>query len=70
MALLSFISSSAETVAADSISAATGAAEGATAELSVWELCLQGGWIMIPLVVLSIVCIYIFIERFMVIKKS
>lgn len=70
MALLSFISSSAETVAADSISAATGAAEGATAELSVWELCLQGGWIMIPLVVLSIVCIYIFIERFMVIKKA
>ena len=70
MALLSFIASSAETVAADSISAATGAAEGATAELSVWELCLQGGWIMIPLVVLSIVCIYIFIERFMVIKKA
>ena len=70
MALLSFIASSAETVATDSISAATGAAEGATAELSVWELCLQGGWIMIPLVVLSIVCIYIFIERFMVIKKA
>ena len=70
MALLSFISSSAETVATDSISAATGAADGATAELSVWELCLQGGWIMIPLVVLSIVCIYIFIERFMVIKKA
>ncbi len=70
MALLSFIASSAETVATDSISAAAGAAEGATVELSVWELCLQGGWIMIPLVVLSIVCIYIFIERFMVIKKA
>ena len=70
MALLSFIASSAETVATDSISAAAGAAEGATAELSVWELCLQGGGIMIPLVVLSIVCIYIFIERFMVIKKA
>ena len=70
MALLSFIASSAETVATDSISAAAGAAEGATAELSVWELCLQGGWIMIALVVLSIVCIYIFIERFMVIKKA
>ena len=70
MALLSFIASSAETVATDSISAAAGATEGATSELSVWELCLQGGWIMIPLVVLSIVCIYIFIERFMVIKKA
>ena len=70
MALLSFIASSAETVATDSISAAAGVTEGATSELSVWELCLQGGWIMIPLVVLSIVCIYIFIERFMVIKKA
>lgn len=70
MALLSFIASSTETVVADSISVTFGAAEGTTAELSVWELCLQGGWIMIPLVALSIVCIYIFIERFLVIKKA
>ncbi|MBR6640513.1 MAG: MotA/TolQ/ExbB proton channel family protein [Muribaculaceae bacterium] len=70
MALLSFITTSAETVATDSISATAGVAESVTAELSIWELCLQGGWIMIPLVVLSIVCIYIFIERFMVIKKA
>ena len=29
-------------------------------ELSVWELCLKGGFIMIPLALLSITCIYIF----------
>ena len=69
MALLSFIASS-TTVAVDSISSAAGIANGATAELSIWELCLEGGFIMIPLVLLSIVCIYIFIERFLVIKKA
>ena len=69
MALLSFIASS-TTVAVDSISSAAGIANGATTELSVWELCLEGGFIMIPLVLLSIVCIYIFIERFLVIKKA
>lgn len=70
MALLSFISSLAETAVSDSISATAGAVEGATAELSVWELCLEGGFIMLPLALLSVVCIYIFIERFMVIKKA
>ncbi len=69
MALLSFIALS-TTVAVDSISSTAGIANGATTELSVWELCLEGGFIMIPLVLLSIVCIYIFIERFLVIKKA
>ena len=30
-------------------------------ELSVWELCTQGGILMIPLLILSLVCIYIFV---------
>ena len=32
-------------------------------ELSLWELCLQGGWLMIPIALLSLVCIYVFVER-------
>ena len=32
-------------------------------ELSIWELCVEGGWIMIPLAVLAIISIYIFFER-------
>ncbi len=58
------------TVAAtDSVNTAT-AATSTAQELSVWELCLSGGIIMIPLAVLSIVCIYIFIERAIVISHA
>ncbi len=41
-----------------------------TPELSVWELCLEGGFIMIPLALLSLVCIYIFIERAIIINAA
>ena len=34
-----------------------------TPELSISELCVEGGWIMIPLAVLAIISIYIFFER-------
>lgn len=39
-------------------------------ELSLWDLCLQGGILMIPLALLSIICIYIFIERIIVISRA
>lgn len=39
-------------------------------ELSVWKLCMEGGWIMIPLALLALVCIYIFIERAIVIRNA
>lgn len=38
--------------------------------LSFGELVLKGGWIMIPIILLSIIAIYIFIERFYVIAKA
>ncbi len=41
-----------------------------TQELSVWELTLKGGIIMIPLAILSIISIYIFIERFLAISTA
>lgn len=40
------------------------------AELSLWNLCLEGGWIMIILAILLIICIYIFIERAIVIGTA
>ncbi|MCM1517362.1 MAG: MotA/TolQ/ExbB proton channel family protein [Pseudoflavonifractor sp.] len=49
---------------------ATQAEPAPVAELSVWELCLKGGFIMIPLALLSIICIYVFIERLLVIRKA
>ncbi len=39
-------------------------------ELSVWELTMRGGWIMIPLAILSIVSIYIFVERFIALRRA
>ncbi|MDE5745266.1 MAG: MotA/TolQ/ExbB proton channel family protein [Paramuribaculum sp.] len=39
-------------------------------DLSVWELCLEGGWVMIPLALLAIIAIYVFVERAIVIRQA
>lgn len=39
-------------------------------QISVWELCLEGGWIMIPLALLALFSIYILIERSIVIYRA
>lgn len=39
-------------------------------KLSLWDLCVEGGWIMIPLALLALVSIYIFIERVIVIRRA
>jgi biopolymer transport protein ExbB len=40
------------------------------AEMNYWEMAKKGGpWIMIPLLILSIIAVYIFIERYVAIKK-
>jgi len=38
--------------------------------LSLWSLALKGGPVMIPLLILSIVAIYIFIERYLAISRA
>ncbi len=38
--------------------------------VALWELLLKGGWVMIPLALLLIVAIYIFFERFFVIRRA
>jgi len=38
--------------------------------MSFWALCVEGGWIMIPLALLALVCIYIFVERAIVIRAA
>lgn len=40
------------------------------AEMSLWQLCVEGGWIMIPLAVLLVISIYVFVERAIVIGKA
>lgn len=70
--LMSIQSVIADTVTATqtAVVASEAAAPEVPAELSVWDLCLKGGFIMIPLALLSIVCIYVFIERLIVIRKA
>jgi biopolymer transport protein ExbB len=38
--------------------------------LKVWDLMLKGGWIMIPLAILSVIAIYIFVERYMALNRA
>jgi len=52
----------------DSIS--TNIAEAGEMKLSYWELALKGGWIMIPIFILSVVAVYIFIERYFAINQA
>ena len=50
---------------------ATPAAEQGTVNtLSLWSLCVQGGWAMIPLAILLLLCIYIFTTRYLVISRA
>jgi len=38
--------------------------------LNVLDLTMKGGWIMIPILILSIVAVYIFVERYMAILRA
>ncbi len=44
--------------------------EGSAITLSFLELAMKGGWVMIPILFLSVVAIYIFSERFFAISKA
>ena len=39
-------------------------------KLTLFDLALKGGWVMIPIILLSFVAFYIFIERFYVIRRA
>ena len=45
-------------------------AEEGEATMSYWELAFKGGWVMIPIVILSVLAVYIFFERYFAIKKA
>lgn len=52
---------------ADSVSMARDAGE---IQMSYWELALKGGWVMVPIVILSVIAVYIFFERLFAINKA
>ena len=39
-------------------------------EMNLWDMATKGGWIMIVLALLSVLCVYIFVERIVVIRKA
>ena len=49
---------------------ATEVAEKSAASQSYWDLAVQGGWIMIVLAVLSVLAIYIFIDKYLAMRKA
>lgn len=51
----------------DTVSNQAGEAEELT--LSYWELAFKGGPVMIPIIILSLIAVYIFIERYFVIRR-
>lgn len=38
--------------------------------MSLWDMTLQGGWIMLVLAVFSVIALYIFVERFITINRA
>ena len=38
--------------------------------MSLWDMTVQGGWIMLILAIFSVIALYIFIERFITINKA
>lgn len=44
-------------------------ASAAPAQLSIWDLAVKGGWIMIVLLILSLIACYIFVERLLLLNK-
>lgn len=47
-----------------------GLAIGTSESVSLWDLALLGGWAMIPLLILSLIGIYIFAERYLALKRA
>ncbi|GAA4357036.1 MotA/TolQ/ExbB proton channel family protein [Hymenobacter saemangeumensis] len=56
--------------APDSVNAAVNAVAQADGGLSLIDLIFKGGWIMLPLFLLSFVSIYIIIERYITIRRA
>lgn len=60
----------AQTNMVEPMQAAALEAQTAVPPLNLWSLSLKGGFIMIPIVLLSLVTIYIFVERWLVLRDA
>lgn len=53
---------------ADSVASALDASQ--EISMPLWELAQKGGWIMFPILILSVLAVYIFVERYFAIRKA
>ncbi len=51
-------------------SASTAAESTSEVSMSFLDMAIKGGWIMIPIILLMVIAIYIFVERFMALKVA
>ena len=58
------------TTAAPSVTSVQETTEQVVKNLSIWDLTMAGGWLMIPLALLAVVSIYIFFERLFAINRA
>lgn len=70
MSLLLTIQQEALSTAASTLPVLNDSVTAEVAQLNLIELALKGGWIMVPLALLSVLSVYIFIERWVVIRKA
>ncbi|MBC6989985.1 MULTISPECIES: MotA/TolQ/ExbB proton channel family protein [Hymenobacter] len=64
------ITTAATTAPADTAAAAVGLPTAATTDLSLIDLILKGGWIMLPIFLLFAVSVYIILERYFTIRRA
>ncbi|MFT2007718.1 MotA/TolQ/ExbB proton channel family protein [Pontibacter sp. 13R65] len=68
--MTSFLLQITPAVPTDTTATLTPGAESADASVGLIDLALAGGWAMIPLALLSLVAVYIFVERYLTLKRA
>jgi biopolymer transport protein ExbB len=57
-------------VAVDTVANAANAAQSSASKMSILDLLWKGGWVMLPIGILSVLAVYFAIERYLVINKA
>lgn len=70
LGLVTFIQDSLLLPKADTVATAAQGAAGAAQEMKLWDMIVKGGPLMIPLGVLSVIAIYVFVERYLTIARA
>lgn len=70
LGLVTFMQDSLLLPKADTVAAGVNAAAATAQEIRLWDMIVKGGPLMIPLGILSVIAVYVFVERFITIQKA